>query len=435
MGLRNFARGALDAVPNGLQFAQAVNQGQLANQKMQMEREQFDTQQRLLGMQIGAMEEELRPVDPNSLAFEVSKNSAAGREEALRFLSAYTDKDGRVASKYRGELFKYINSPEVAERLYPQRVAEINQEIANKKAMLTGKGAGGNFALTPQQKTVLEGEISTLTSQLDRINSASSQWWKGQEQKNNERDYQLKKRDVESEIAYRAAMAAKEKNSRSTLSAAEWSTVNNNILTAARKEFENVRKDMWNNSSVDTGKTDSEGKPIRQFMVYETKLVNGKPVQYQRQVKDAAEYDRVVQRKWNETYNRVRNATLIGLGLGDTGMQNSNTASGSLSSGSKVTVSMPDGKGIPSTQQSGGSSKPVSAVGSKNESVNLSSVPTWESAFGKFSLLPQRSPGEQARALVRELKAGTYNMSQYSAYVKRLEADTGKKFEQLLREK
>lgn len=354
--LSDFAGGALGAFPNGLQFAQSVNQGRLANEKMEMERQSMADQKRLHDLQFSILSEDNEKVSPGDLARRITDNVPT-QEELIRFYTSKADANGLVRRKDINEGYTYINNPEVASRLYPAIRAGFEQELAGLKSELANpkKSASGGFVKDPN---LIRQQISTIQKKLENLNWANDAWVK-----------QITfDEHVRSNKEHERIEWAKANRDRSGggLAMAQWEAINNRILQEAQKEFENVRKDMWNNSSIPSGEFDADGKQKLQFVVLDHRIdpKTGKLVSYQRPVKDAREYDAVVNRKWNETYNRVRNSMLQNMGLDDYARGSSVSATGNyLKPGMTITQSIPEQMTGNTTSKPPAKEKPKEEIG------------------------------------------------------------------------
>lgn len=431
--LSDFAGGALDAFPNGLQFAQAVNQGRLANEKMDMEKSAMADQKRLNDLQFSILSEDNEKVNPVDLARQITDNGPT-QNELVKFFTSKADANGLVRRKDINEGYTYINNPQVAARLYPAIRAGFEQDLAGMMAELANpqKAASGGFVKDPN---LIRQQISTIKKKLENLNWANDAWVK-------KTTFEEQTRANKEQERIEWAKVNRDRHG-GGLTMSQWEAINNRILQEAQKEFENVRKDMWNNSSIPSGEFDADGKQKLQFVVLDHRIdpKTGKPVSYQRPVKDAREYDAVVNRKWNETYNRVRNSMLQNMGLDDYARGSSVSATGNyLKPGMTITQSIPEQMTGNTASKPPAKEKPKEALSTKTVKGYAPSAVEYTSNFGKRTVIPQwlspiKSLGNQARAAQREFNAGLINADQYRDRVFIIERQGKKPFNQLLKEK
>lgn len=427
--LSDFAGGALGAFPNGLQFAQSVNQGRLANEKMEMERQSMADQKRLHDLQFSILSEDNEKVSPGDLARRITDNVPT-QEELIRFYTSKADANGLVRRKDINEGYTYINNPEVASRLYPAIRAGFEQELAGLKSELANpkKSASGGFVKDPN---LIRQQISTIQKKLENLNWANDAWVK-----------QITfDEHVRSNKEHERIEWAKANRDRSGggLTMAQWESINNRIMQEAQKEWEIVRKDLEKRSTAVLGH-DSNGNPITEYRVLDTALdpKTRKPFQYQRKA-SSEEWNRIVDLKREETFRKVKEIMLQNMGLGDYARGSSVSVTGNyLKPGMTVALSIPEQ--MTGNKKDESKTKPKEALNTKTVKGYAPSGVEYTSNFGKRTIIPRwlspiQSLGDQARAARRELNAGLINPDQYRERVFIIEKMGKKPFDQLLKEK
>lgn len=267
MSFSNFVKGALDRMPDGLDFAQSVHRGQLANEKMGMERVQFENQNRQFEnqnkqfeLEYGLLEEENRLVDPAELAARIAKNSDVAKNALTNFFTTLAGPDGKVRQKYLQEGFKYINDPATTEQLYAEILAEYQGKVAKYKADLNSKPASGGIGLSPEQRAYAEAEINKYTNLITNLQQNSPQYRWGETHKLQQEQLEHNKKIDWAKIGLgRAELAIRKKN--------------NDMDFGDKLSLTNKINDNVNLRAMKYREPDENGKLTGRIRVYDT--VNG----------------------------------------------------------------------------------------------------------------------------------------------------------------
>ena len=324
MSFNNFLKGALDRVPDGLQFGQAVHQGRFANEKMGMEREQFDmakqqfaNQQELHNLQYGVMQEENEKIDPLVLAQQMSQIGPV-QEKIVEFLSPFRGTDGLVRRKQLAQAYDYINKPEVVEQLYPAVKATYEQKIADLRAQLANpkKSASGGYAVDP---ALIQKELKDTQTKLEHLNLLSRAWLVGKEVEFKDRDLKIKEREAAANIALDRAHAAYFRDKGTGGGGLDSSIINNiadNAEALAKSSWqERLRKSgAVSKDSSGNPYLDEDGKPILKYVVYDVVNKGGKPVRVNRFATEDEERQRKEENR-RDAYNQVIKSTAVTMGV------------------------------------------------------------------------------------------------------------------------
>lgn len=431
MSFNNFLKGALDRVPDGLEFGQAVHRGRFANEKMGMEREQlemgrqqFANQQRLYDLQIANAEDENRNVDVMFLVKQIAPEVAPAQEELLRFYSTLQNADGTIKQKYLKDGLEYINKQDTVARLFPSTVAFYEQKLAGlKKELANPQVASGGVAVDPQ---LIQQQIKATEGKLENL-----RWSNPAYVNKTQFDYNVKMDEKKLELDRIKALRTGGGDGDNM------NSVMNNIMNNAQKEFAEVWKLTLNNSTIPI--KDQYGNVTGyQFMVKRTRRTpDGKVVQYQDKA-TPTEIDQLYQEKWDQTYNRVRNSGLAAYGiapanshapsLGNPGQNKYGVAGMDVSVEVPDTGTKPDGN----TKAAGTSVPPKEALpkGKPKEDFSKLRMPGFEGK--KFQGYWPTTPYDQRAAMIeREYASGVIDRKQYEARMQSLEGASKIKYRRI----